>query len=185
MREKTPLPQDYHAPVSVPRTLAEAIDHERTLWGDAWDDRKGEPTPTCVMAWIGDCWAVLSRGLPARHIREECIRAGMRARNAGLSITDAQEQQIGKRLARGDQLKEIVAAWQDADQERTGVRPTQEQACKRRGRLAHLVELRLLPAPLNPIVAEWLDGRLATRTSVSLDQRMAEASAAVAKGSWG
>lgn len=145
---------------SEPATYAEAVAQERASWGDSWQG-KHDPLPTVCLTWK---IAAIDLLRPAMF-GAECHRRILAARVRAGGITEAQAE---SKATSGDATRAMIADWTKRDWDER----------LRRGHLAVLVSLKLLPQPKDKIVRQWLDGAGATgagRGPIDHDQRMADA----------
>jgi hypothetical protein len=163
-------------------TASPGITSERAAWGDAWGNDPREPMPSAMTAWIADCRINIGKALCGREVQRKCILAGLGQRNKGGPITEQQQEEIVRRLARGDQLRQLATDWQVRDQAActTGRVISLEQATVRPRRLAYLATLELVPAP--PAEARAYMGTAPKRVAVDLHRRMEQAAEMVASG---
>lgn len=133
--------------------------------------------------WMGDCRIMVRNALCGREVQRKCIVAGLGVRNKGGPITEQQQEEIMRRLARGDQLRQLAADWQILDQRncQTGRTISTEQATMQPRRLAYLSTIGLAPKPPSLIAARL--GTEPRRATIDLDQRMTQATEMVESGS--
>lgn len=144
--------------------------------------------PVHVTYWISECRYILRRALTTREAQRGAILAGIDMRLKGQPLLPYHAEEITRRLARGDQVRELVDGWHE--RHRLGAiaagkswRSREDVACRPRY-LSALCDLGLLPAPCFAI-AEWLGERFTKRKKIDLDQRMAQANDSVESGDWG
>lgn len=141
-------------------------------WGDAWGNDKRRPMPSAMTSWISDCRARVRNALCGREVQRKMILAGLGVRNKGGPISPEQEEEIMRRLGRGDELREHAASWAVGSTNLEGV------VCRPR-RLAYLATLGLVPKPPEEAVAFLGIGQ---RAPVDHDFRMRQAAEMVANG---
>ena len=152
----------------------------------AYGDWPANAMPPAVTWWISECRVTLKRALCSRSLQDGCLRAGMKVRNGGGPTTSGQEQEIRDKLARGDRVREMADQWHAQHRAMGGTRTREDVICSP-GKLSLLASLGLMPRIPDAIRA-WMQEQRNSSTwkrPVDLDQREAEATAAVAAGSWG
>lgn len=156
-----------------PTTYGEAVAAERTAWGDSWPDKshdKRDPLPRACLDW-----KIASEG----HLRialafgREFHAKSLQRRVEAQQLT---QPQADLRMAKGDELRTMVAEWMERDHAR-GRGGKWQDAVGKRPRLAMLVALKMLPRPVSGIVREWLHGpsEAGGRGPIDHEQRMRDA----------